>query len=248
LIAFTGADSFCQLQALQSTAGRARHSSAHPPPSPLNGNAINSPSPANYAAPSPAAPSPAGTSAPSPAPHTPFNPQTPSTGPVPLTATPQSGPPRPPSQRPPATAIGINGQPATLAPGVAPDQRLTDAQRSTLLASAENIRAANAQAALGRPPAGSPAPSNVRPPRPPGPAQVRSPADPAASRMAFQSTMSGYYKALGVTPPPEVWANGVRDGAVNVGGAWIYLLDLFMLVMKLGGVQQVNYLRADIEN
>jgi len=242
-----------QLQALQNTAGNRARLNQLPPPSPLNGLPISSPSPANYTAPSPAAPSPIGIGAPSPVPATPHNPSTPSNNHIALNATSQqiNAPPRPvlaSQPRPPSAFIGLNG-PTTNGSGNAPDQQLTEAQRGALFAQAEQIRAANARAAQARPPpTPNTAPINSRPPRPPGPGsgpgqnQGRAPADPAASRLAFQTTMSGYYKATGITPPPEIWSNGVKDGALNISGVWIYLMELFMMVMRHGGVQNVGSL------
>lgn len=86
--------------------------------------------------------------------------------------------------------------------------------------------------------ASAPATNNgaVRPP-------IRPPAgkfDPAEQRRQFLMSLGTYYRASGTAPPPEVF-NGERDGCIKMGNvAWVELADLFMFVMRAGGVSNVS--------
>jgi hypothetical protein len=216
----------------------------------LNGLPITSPSPAAFIAPSPAAPSPATMGAPSPAPATPNNPSTPSASSLGLLHTPQSGSSQLPAGlgqvRPGFTPIGVNGPVNGFNASAGPSSQLTNEQRGYLLAQAEQIRISNAKTAAQVRPSPSSIPTSAsavtqgRPPRPPsGPG--RPPLNQETQRAAFRQSMEGYHKSIGSPLPPEVWDNGVKEGAFHVAGVWVNLMDLFLTIMRAGGITSVSW-------
>lgn len=75
-------------------------------------------------------------------------------------------------------------------------------------------------------------------PRPPG---GRVPVAAGDQRRQFLQTLVSYLNSANVPLPPEVF-NGERDGSIKVAGVWVELVELFMLVMRVGGIAVVSYI------
>lgn len=53
------------------------------------------------------------------------------------------------------------------------------------------------------------------------------------------NSIMAFYKTVNQPLPTEVF-NGERDGAFKLGGNWIELTDMFIMVFRLGGMMKVR--------
>ena len=66
----------------------------------------------------------------------------------------------------------------------------------------------------------------------------------ADQRKQFLHTLVGMHKQNGTVPPRAIF-NGERDGSFKVGDVWLDAMELFMAVLKTGGVSKVASLPPD---
>lgn len=164
-----------------------------------------------------------------------------------------AGPSRSPSAQPPASlpegddagaASTSNGAPPTATPA-APSPVPNDAQ-PVLVAQQEKAR----QPPPARPPPSAPANSSASQPRPPpapgqaGPGRPSGRMSVADQRKQFLHTLVGMHKQNNTAPPRAIF-NGERDGSFKIGDVWLDAMELFMAVLKTGGVSKVASLPPD---
>lgn len=88
-----------------------------------------------------------------------------------------------------------------------------------------------------RPP--PPTPSQIPPNRPNSTAAIRPP--DANSRRQFLISLAGFHKSSNLPLPSDVF-NGEKDGFVKLGDIWVEVVDIFMLVIRNGGISKVGVL------
>lgn len=57
-------------------------------------------------------------------------------------------------------------------------------------------------------------------------------------RRQFLSSLISYHKQRNLKVPPEI-VNGERDGAIRMGDIWVEIVELFMSVLRVGGLEKV---------
>lgn len=87
-------------------------------------------------------------------------------------------------------------------------------------------------------PAGPAGPAGVRPPggMPPGGGQIR---QPMLQKQQLLNSIVAFYRQTNQPLPTEVF-NGERDGAFKLGGNWVELTEMFVMVFRLGGMTKVS--------
>lgn len=101
------------------------------------------------------------------------------------------------------------------------------------------------------PQAGSPAastPTNINTPiRPPGnlPPGARQPIALGEQRRQFLQSLVNWHKTHNIPPPPEIF-NSERSGAIKMGDTWVEVVELFLTVLRMGGIDRVSLHRGDI--
>jgi len=66
-------------------------------------------------------------------------------------------------------------------------------------------------------------------------------------RRQFLSSLISYHKQRNLKVPPEI-VNGERDGAIKMGDIWVEIVELFMSVLRVGGLEKVCPLILDYAN
>jgi hypothetical protein len=72
----------------------------------------------------------------------------------------------------------------------------------------------------------------------PGPPAARSP-QVTEQRKQFLHSLTTYHKQNNIPLHPDVF-NGEQDGAVKMGDYWVELVEVFMTVMRSGGISNVS--------
>ena len=62
-------------------------------------------------------------------------------------------------------------------------------------------------------------------------------------RRQFLSSLISYHKQRNLKVPPEI-VNGERDGAIRMGDVWVEIVELFMSVLRVGGLEKVCLLNV----
>jgi uncharacterized protein (UPF0248 family) len=57
-------------------------------------------------------------------------------------------------------------------------------------------------------------------------------------RRQFLTSLISYHKQRNLKVPPEI-VNGERDGAIKMGDIWVEIVELFMSVLRVGGLEKV---------
>lgn len=86
--------------------------------------------------------------------------------------------------------------------------------------------------------AGLPPGMNARPPL------VRPPQNPADQKRFFTNSLRVFLQAHQIPLPPEAYENGQRECALKIGEEWLDLVDLFLFIIRAGGLQQVSRSRC----
>ena len=60
-------------------------------------------------------------------------------------------------------------------------------------------------------------------------------------RRQFLGSLVSYHKQRNLKVPPEI-LNGERDGAIKMGDTWVEVVELFMAVLRVGGLEKVCYI------
>ena len=99
------------------------------------------------------------------------------------------------------------------------------------------------------PQAGSPAAGNNpstptsmgTPIRPPGalPPGARQPLALGEQRRQFLQSLVNWHKTHNITPPAEIF-NSERSGSIKMGETWVEVVELFLTVLRMGGIDKVN--------
>jgi hypothetical protein len=58
-------------------------------------------------------------------------------------------------------------------------------------------------------------------------------------RRQFLTSLISYNKQRNLKVPPEIF-NGERDGAIKMGDTWVEVVELFMSVLRVGGLEKVR--------
>lgn len=90
-------------------------------------------------------------------------------------------------------------------------------------------------------------PININTPiRPPGalpPGGARQPLAIGEQRRQFLQSLVNWHKTNNIPPPPEIF-NTERTGAIKMGETWVEAVDLFLTVLRLGGIDRVSQLQV----
>lgn len=78
--------------------------------------------------------------------------------------------------------------------------------------------------------------SPIRPPLTAAPRPMHNLVD---QRRQFLGSLVSYHKQRNLKVPPEI-LNGERDGAIKMGDTWVEVVELFMAVLRVGGMEKVN--------
>lgn len=78
----------------------------------------------------------------------------------------------------------------------------------------------------------------VRPtgPFPPGTARAMQMGE---QRRQFLQSLQNWHKTHNLTPPPEIF-NSERSGAIKMGDTWVEVVELFLTVLRIGGIDRVS--------
>lgn len=102
------------------------------------------------------------------------------------------------------------------------------------------------------PQAGSPAastPTNTNTPtRPPGnlPPGARQPIALGEQRRQFLQSLVNWHKTHNIPPPPEIF-NSERSGAIKMGDTWVEVVELFLTVLRMGGIDRVSSSSGNVD-
>lgn len=85
--------------------------------------------------------------------------------------------------------------------------------------------------------------NNINTPiRPPGvlPPGARQPLALAEQRRQFLQSLVNWHKSNNIPPPPEIF-NSERTGAIKMGDVWVEVVELFLTVLRIGGIDRVSH-------